>query len=127
MLAMTYHTPPVHHCFSRRSYDLGETWGPIVKETGLKLWAPRMKRFDDRTLIVTGRDIELGATVAWFSVDSGRTWGSKLVVDKPDFKGSYAYSDSVDAGNDRFWVFTSSPRSEGKGDIVGALLEGKTG
>lgn len=125
MLAMTYHTPPVHHCFSRRSQDMGETWEPIVKETNLKLWAPRMKRFDEETLIVTGRDIEEGATVAYFSGDSGRTWGNKLVVDKPKYKGSYAYSDSIDAGDGRFWVFTSSPQSEGKGDIVGVLLEGR--
>lgn len=127
MLAMTYHTPPVHHCFSRRSQDLGEQWEPIVKETGLKLWAARMNRFDDETLIVTGRDIEIGATVAYFSTDSGRTWGCKLVVDKPAFKGSYAYSDSIDAGDGRFWVFTSSPQSEGKGDIVGVLLERRGG
>ena len=96
-----------------------------MKETNLKLWAPRMKRFDEETLIVTGRDIEEGATVAYFSGDSGRTWGNKLVVDKPKYKGSYAYSDSIDAGDGRFWVFTSSPQSEGKGDIVGVLLEGR--
>lgn len=122
MLAMTYHTPPVHHCFSRRSPDLGETWEPIVKETELPLWSPRMKRFDDETLIVTGRDIEEKATVAYFSTDSGRTWGDKLTLDKPRFNGSYAYSDSIDARNGQFWVFTSSPQSEGRGDIIGVLL-----
>jgi hypothetical protein len=60
--------------------------------------------------------------VAWFSTDSGNTWDHKLVVDKPAFTGSYAYSDSIDAGDGRFWVFTSSPQSEGKGDIIGVLL-----
>jgi hypothetical protein len=123
LLALTYHTPPLNHCFSRRSADSGVTWGPIVAEKGLPLWAPRMRRFDSRTLIVTGRDIELGATVAWFSTDSGNTWNHKLVVDKPAFTGSYAYSDSIDAGDGQFWVFTSSPQSEGKGDIIGVLLE----
>jgi hypothetical protein len=122
MLAMTYHTPPINHCYSRRSVDDGKTWGPIVKETGLNVWAPRMRRFDDQTLIVTGRDIEVGATVAWFSTDSGQTWDNKLVIDVPKFKGSYAYTDSLDAGDEGFWVFTSSPQSEGKGDIVGVLL-----
>ncbi len=122
MLAMAYSTPPVHHCFSRRSTDLAETWEPIVEETELKLWAPRMRPFDSDTLIVTGRDIEAHETVAYFSSDSGRTWGGKMTIDKPAFRGSYAYSDSVDAGDGRFWVFTSSPQSEGKGDIVGILL-----
>ena len=93
MLAMTYHIPPRNHCYSRRSQDNGHTWRPIVKETGLDVWAPRMRRFDDGTLILTGRDISLGATVAWFSTDSGRTWGDKLVIDKLRFTGSYAYSD----------------------------------
>ena len=123
LLALTYHTPPINHCFSRRSMDGGVSWGEIVAERDLPLWAPRMRRFDSQTLIATGRDIELGATVAWFSTDSGNTWGNRLVVDKPAFAGSYAYSDSIDAGDGRFWVFTSSPQSEGKGDIIGVLLE----
>ena len=122
MLAMTYHTPPRNHCYSRRSWDCGETWGPIVKEKSLDLWAPRMKRFDENTLIATGRDIGLKATVAWFSTDSGKTWGDKLVVDRPRHAGSYAYSDSVAANDGGFWVFASSPQSEGKGDIVGVML-----
>jgi len=63
------------------------------------------------------------ATVAWFSTDSGRTWDNKLVLDKPRYLGSYAYTDSIGAGIGRFWVFTSSPQSEGKGDIIGVLLE----
>lgn len=123
MLALTYHTPPTHCCFSRRSTDTGASWGPIERLDALPLWAPRMKRFDDETLIVIGRDIEERATVAYFSSDSGRSWREKMVVDRPPFEGSYAYSDSVDAGDGRFWVFTSSPRSPGKGDIVGVLLE----
>jgi len=122
MLAMTYHTPPRNYCYSRRSWDDGKSWEAIVTETALDLWAPRLKRFDDQILIVTGRDIGLEATVAWFSADSGQTWDNKLVIDKPKYKGSYAYSDSLDAGEGRFWVFTSSPQSEGKGDIIGVLL-----
>jgi len=123
LLAMTYYTPPVGCCYTRRSTDLGETWGPIAKEPALPLWAPRMKRSNDETLIVTGRDIAEKATVAWFSTDSGRTWDNKLVLDKPRYLGSYAYTDSIGAGIGRFWVFTSSPQSEGKGDIIGVLLE----
>jgi len=120
---MTYHTPPIHHCYWRRSMDDGLTWGPIVKEQSLQLWAPRMRQFDTQTLIVTGRDITIGATVAWFSRDSGVTWGDKLVVDKPEFSGSYAYSDSIAARDGGYWVFASSPQSEGKGDIIGVRLE----
>jgi hypothetical protein len=123
MLAMTYHTPPIHHCYSRRSMDDGLTWGPIIKEQDLDLWAPRMRRFDGNTLIVTGRDITIGATVAWFSRNSGVTWGDKLVIDKPEFTGSYAYSDSIAARDGGYWVFASSPQSAGKGDIIGVRLE----
>lgn len=127
LLAMTYHTPPLNHCFSRRSTDGGKSWGPIVVERDLPLWAPRVRRFDAQTLIATGRDAGFGATVAWFSTDSGKTWDNRLVVDKPAFPGSYAYSDSIDAGDGRFWIFTSSPQSEGKGDIIGVLLEIEAG
>ena len=123
LLAMTYHTPPRHHCYSRRSLDNGKTWQPITKETSLRLWAPRMNRLDEQTLIVTGRDIELHATVAWFSTDNGNSWKHRLIVDKPSHAGSYAYTDSISAGDGRFWVFTSSPQSEGRGDIIGVLLE----
>jgi hypothetical protein len=123
LLAMTYHTPPVGHCYSRRSSDNGGMWGPIKKETELPVWAPRLKNLDASTLILTGRDIEEKATVAWFSTDNGETWGNKLVVDKPKCTGSYAYTDSIDAGDGTFWVFTSSPQTEGKGDIVGVMLE----
>ena len=123
MLAMTYCTPPRNRCYSRRSADCGQTWGPIEERPDLELWAPRMKRLDSQTLIVTGRDIGEKAAVAWFSTDSGGEWGCKLVLDRPRFTGSYAYTDSIDAGDGRFWVFASSPQSEGKGDIIGVLLE----
>ncbi len=124
LLAMTFDTPPKNRCYSRRSTDNGRTWGPIKVET-LQLWAPRMKRYDDRTLIVTGRDVGLQATVAWFSTDNGETWGHKLILDKRKFSGSYGYTDSIDAGDGKFWVFTSSPQTEGMGDIIGLLLEGR--
>ena len=61
--------------------------------------------------------------MAWFSTDNGETWGHKLILDKPQFPGSYAYTDSITAGNGQFWVFTSSPQFAGKGDIVGVLLK----
>ena len=86
LLAMTYHTPPHACCYSRRSCDGGATWEPIVRESTLNAWAPRMKRFDAETLILTGRNTEIKSTVAW--------------------------------------VYTSSPQSEGRGDIVGVLLGG---
>lgn len=123
LLAMTYCTPPRNRCYSRRSTDDGQTWGPVVVETRLPLWAPRMRRLDAHALIATGRDIDVGATVAWFSTDEGLTWDHRLVVDKPDFKGSYAYTDSIEAGDRGRWVYTSSPHAEGKGDIIGVLLE----
>jgi len=53
LLAMTFNTPPKNRCYSRRSTDNGRTWGPIKAEN-LSLWAPHMKRYDNRTLIVTG-------------------------------------------------------------------------
>ena len=82
-----------------------------------------MKRFGAQTLIVTGRDIEEVATVAWFSTDNGKTWGNKMIVDRPTFSGSYGYTDAISAGGGDFWVFTSSPQTQGKGDIIGVLLE----
>ena len=123
LLAMTYHTPPRNHCYSRRSRDHGKTWETIVKDMDLNLWAPRMNRLNEDTLIATGRDIGERATVAWFSTNSGQSWGNRLILDRPMHRGSYAYSDSISAGDGRFWVFTSSPRTPGKGDIVGVLLE----
>ncbi len=126
LLAMTYHTPPENRCYSRRSTDNGRTWGPLKELVDLKLWAPRMKPFAGETLIATGRDIEEHATVAWFSTDNGETWRNKLIVDRPEHSGkSFAYSDVISAAEGKFWVFTSSPRSEGKGDIVGVLLDSK--
>lgn len=123
MLALTFTPPPRNHCYSRRSDDQGHTWEPVIEEVTLDLWAPRMRQFDHQTLIVTGRNISIGATEARFSTDSGRNWVSPLVIDRPRYTGSYAYTDSVCAGDNGFWVFTSSPQSEGKGDIVGVLLK----
>jgi len=123
MLAMTYYTTGKHFCYTRRSADNGRTWGAIRAETDLKLWAPKMEVLDRETLIATGRDIGERAAVAWFSTDNGHTWGHKLILDKPTYPGSYAYTDSISAGDGKFWVFTSSPQSRGKGDIAGILLE----
>ena len=63
-------------------------------------------------------------TVAWFSADNGETWSSKLIVDavKYNIPASYAYSDSITAGDGRFWVFTSTISAQANGDIVGILL-----
>ncbi len=121
MLAMTYMTPPTHHCYSRRSSDLGATWGEIREETHLDVWAPRMNRLSRELMIITGRDIDEKATVALFSTDDGRTWGERLIVDRPQQAGSYAYTDTISLDDSRFWTFTSSPRSEGRGDIIGVL------
>jgi hypothetical protein len=123
LLAMAYHTPPANGCSARRSHDNGRTWGPLQTHRGLRLWAPRMKRFAGEALIATGRDVEEHAAVAWFSLDNGETWGSRLIVDKPAFPGSYAYTDVIRAGGDAFWVFASSPRFEGKGGIIGVRLQ----
>ena len=123
LLAMTYYNAPRYHCYTRRSTDNGNTWGEIRRETALNVWAPRMKALDKDTLILTGRDIEEKATVAWFSIDNGESWGSKLIVDRPKYPGSYAYTDSISAGDGKFWGFTSSPQVAEKGDIVGVLLE----
>ena len=122
LLAMTYHTPPLHRCYTTRSTDDGNSWTEIQPRPELPLWAPRMNQIEDDIMVVTGRDIEERATVAWFSVDSGDTWDRKLIVDRPAYQGSYAYTDSVALDRDRFWIFTSSPQSEGRGDIIGVLL-----
>ena len=90
------------------------------------MWAPRLGWFGE-VLVLTGRDIQEHATVAMFSVDGGVTWGDKLIVDRPPYEGSYAYTDSLQIAADQMWVFTSSPCSEGKGDIVGVLLEKRPG
>ena len=126
LLAMTYYTQGKFHCYSRRSRDNGDTWDEIKAETGLNVWAPRMNVFDREVMIVTGRDIGERATVAWFSTDNGGTWEHKLILDKPKFPGSYAYTDSIAIGGGRFWVFTSSPQTPGKGDIIGVLISRKT-
>ena len=87
--------------------------------------------------MITGRDISRRATVASFSTDSGRTWSERLVLDRPGFYGSYAYSDSIEMEPGKYWVFLSSPQGgnpivageksmgqhKGKGDIIGVLLE----
>ena len=122
LLAMTYYTPPRNHCYSRRSRDNGQRWDAIRAETDLKVWAPRMKVLDNGIIVVTGRDIREHATVALFSHDGGRSWGNKVTVDSPAYPGSYAYTDSITLDEDTFWVFTSSPQSEGRGDIIGVLL-----
>ena len=122
LFAVTYITPPVNHCFTTTSADQGRTWGPIAARPDLPVWAPRLGRLDD-LLVLTGRDIERHSTVALFSVDSGASWSDPLTVDHPAFEGSYAYTDSLQIAEDRMWVYTSSPRSEGRGDIVGVLLE----
>ena len=56
-------------------------------------------------------------------LDEGVSWGDKLVIDAPQYAGSYAYTSSIQISDDRMWVFTRSPRSEGKGAIAGVLLE----
>ena len=116
---LCYHTGP-HHCYACRSLDDGHTWSPIEPLPGLPVWAPRLRTVDGTVMIITGRDIEEKATVAWLSTDSGRTWHDRTILDRPRFEGSYAYTDSLVA-EDGVWVFTSSPQSAGRGDIIGLL------
>ena len=124
LLAITYHTPPENCCYTRVSRDQGRTWGRIEKRPDLPVWAPRLNSIGSEILVLTGRDIKERATVAMFSTDRGRMWGNKMVVDRPKFfPGSYAYTDSIQVAEDKLWVFTSTPRSPGKGDIVGILLK----
>jgi len=122
LFAVTYITPPVNHCFATTSSDEGLTWEPIAARPDLPVWAPRLGRLGD-LLVLTGRDIEAHATVALFSSDGGTTWSAPLIVDRPPFEGSYAYTDSLQIAPGQLWVYTSSPRAEGRGDIVGVLLQ----
>ncbi len=125
MIAMSYHTPPKHLCYTRYSNDQGRTWGTIKEQTDLPLWAPRLRTMGDGVLMVTGRDLEnlrqrpiVTTTVAYFSLDNGETWGDKLLLDRPPAEGSStAYTDSIQIDDNRFWVFTSSA-----GNIRGVLL-----
>lgn len=124
--------------WSRRSTDDGRTWGPAeIAEPLRNLWAPRLRRISDQVIMITGRDISRRATIASFSTDSGRTWSERLILDRPGFYGSYAYSDSIEMEPGKIWVFLSSPQGgnpiepgeksmgqhKGKGDIIGVLLE----
>jgi len=126
MLAISYYTPKRNICYSRRSFDLGLSWTDIQEERELPIWAPRIRRIADNLLILTGRDYLRHSAVACFSSDSGYHWSEPVVLDTPKFKGSYAYTDSIAVGEDRVWVFTSSPQSEGRGDIIGILLKLRT-
>jgi len=141
VLAVTYNPPPDNVTWVRRSQDGGSTWGqPEVAKALANLWAPRLKRVSQDVLMLTARDIEQRATVAIFSTDSGRTWSPPLVLDRPKFYGSYAYTDSIDVGEGKFLIVTSSPQqgtpvtpdergmgiARGKGDIISVLIELRT-
>ena len=123
LLAMTYYTPGRNVCYSRRSYDLGLSWSAIQEETALPFWAPRLRRIGENLMILTGRDYLRHSTVACFSTDSGHHWSTPIVLDTPVYKGSYAYTDAIAITPDRLWVFTSSPQSENKGDIISIMLK----
>lgn len=122
LFSITYITPPVNHCYVATSADEGYTWEPVISRPDLRVWAPRLGRLED-LLVLTGRDIIAHATVALFSQDAGATWSQPLIVDRPPFEGSYAYTDSLQIAPDQMWVYTSSPRAPGRGDIVGVLLQ----
>ena len=119
LLAMCYVTPPVNHCFSRRSTNDGHTWESIQPCPHLPVWAPRLKRLRHGALILSGRDVERHATVLCTSADSGRTWSEPEIIDRPDHEGSYAYTDSLPLAGAEAWVFTSSPQGPGCGGIMG--------
>ncbi|MBD3670726.1 MAG: exo-alpha-sialidase [Gammaproteobacteria bacterium] len=118
LLAMTYHTPEPNTCFSRRSYDLGLSWGPITREKNLPLWAPRLRHLENGLMLVTGRDYLKHASVGCLTMDSGHHWSEPFILDRPAYRGSYAYTDSITLGDNRILLFTSSPQSPGRGDIV---------
>lgn len=123
MLAMCYYTPERNICYSRRSYDLGLSWTIIQEENQLPIWAPRLRRISADLLLLTGRDYLRHSTVACVSDDNGQSWQGPFVLDTPLHKGSYAYTDSLAVDSEKVWVFTSSPQTEGKGDIIGILLK----
>jgi hypothetical protein len=122
LFSLCYVTPPVNRCFARRSADGGHTWDPIEERPDLPVWAPRLKLLQTGALILSGRDVERKATVLCSSADSGRTWSEPEIIDKADHDGSYAYTDSLPLDGPECWVFTSSPQSPGRGDIVGVRL-----
>ena len=127
LLAMTFlkgHESEINVCYTRRSPDQGHTWGAILKHPDLSVWAPRLARMGDDLLVVTGRSITDKATMAMFSTDEGRTWGQKLILDRPKVSANYGYSQNIPMGNDRLWIFMSTVLSiPNMGDVAGVSIE----
>jgi hypothetical protein len=113
-------------CFTRLSRDQGRTWGNIRKHPDLPVWAPRMNKFGEDLLVVTGRSLEDNAVVAFFSTDNGESWGNKLIIERPKEVGNCAYTQAISLGDDKLWVYTStSAHVANMPDVAGILLERK--
>ncbi len=129
LLAMCFLKGQKHEiniCYSRVSRDNGRTWGDIRKHHDLHVWAPRMNRFGDDLLIVTGRSLDDNAVVAFFSVDEGNSWGSKLIIEQPKDVGNCAYTQSIPVDDTGLWVYTSTSADVATmPDVAGILLEKK--
>ena len=114
-------------CYTRMSKDQGRTWGNIRKHPDLPVWAPRMNKIGEDLLVVTGRSLAHNAVVAFFSTDNGKSWGSKLIIERPKDVGNCAYTQSIPVGDDKLWVYAStSANVVNMPDVAGILLEKKT-
>ena len=77
-------------------------------------------------MVVTGRSLEDNAVVALFSISNGKSWGNKLIIERPKDVGNCAYTQSIPVGSDKLWVYTStSANVVSMPDVVGILLEKK--
>lgn len=129
LLAMCYvkgYKHEINQCYTRVSKDQGGTWGIIRKHPDLPVWAPRMNKIGEDLLVVTGRSLEDNAVVAFFSIDNGKSWGNKLIIEYPKDVGNCAYTQSIPVGSDKLWIYTStSANVVNMPDVAGILLEKK--
>ncbi len=129
LLAMCFlrgHKFEINLCYSRLSKDQGRTWEEIHKHPDLPVWAPRMNKIGEDLLVVTGRSLKDSAVVALFSIDNGKSWGSKLIIERPKDVLNCAYTQSIPVGSDKLWVYTStSANIIDMPDVAGILLEKK--
>jgi Neuraminidase (sialidase) len=127
LLAMCYlkgHKREINVCYTRVSKDRGKTWGDIHRHPDLPVWAPRMNKIGEDLLVVTGRSLADNAVVAFFSTDNGKSWGNKLIIERPKNVGNCAYTHSISVGEDKLWVYSSTSANVVEmPDVVGILLE----
>lgn len=127
LLAMCFvkgHKHEINLCYTRKSKDLGKTWGDIHKHPDLPIWAPRMNIIGDDLLIVTGRSLDDNAVIGLFSTDNGKNWGGKIIIEQPKDVKNCGYTQAITVGDNKLWVYTSTSADVvDMPDVAGVLLE----